>query len=130
MSWKRKKPPQKQQESNMIEHSICKYKPPIVPIVHTYDKYNGLQQWPHIRCMHYIDELKKRGYIPGVHVTTKWGITGLIEPYPPIPTQGLQFYGKSCPDIIKIKIGTYGNCMSYNEDEVRITLPTELEMVC
>jgi hypothetical protein len=128
MSWKRQNKP-KQKESNMIEHSISKYEPINPPVV-VYEKHGGMQHWPQEQCVAYIEALKKRGYTQGTHVKSKWGVDGYIEPYIPVPHNGLSFYGKATPDVIKIKLGNYGNCMSYNEDELTITTPTEWEQLC
>ncbi len=113
----------------MIEHSISKYKPTPVAQTYEHNKHNGLQKWSQLRCECYIKDLLARGFTPGTKIKTKWGIDGVIEAYPTPQIQGMQFYGKTVPDIIKVKVGQYGNCMHYNEEEIT-SLNNQLEFTC
>lgn len=124
MAWRKKCSPKTTKESNMIEHSICKYKPPqptIVSVAYTPPtKHAGLQKWSKQDVEDYIANLEKRGYTPGKFLTTKWQLCGVMLPFNEVPEKGLQFYGKATPDVIRIRSFSGAAQLTYNEDEIVI----------
>ena len=88
----------------MIEHTISKYKLPIV-VAETIPKYSHAwqrQEWNKDRCLQHIEALKMLGFVVGKHVTSKYGLTGIITGYRDIPENGIHFYGATTPDVIRV----------------------------
>jgi len=116
---------------DVIEHSINKYKestPTHYPtIVHQAREslitnaftISTRIRWTKEACEKYIEELRKKGYIEGAALHTKWDINGTLEKFIPIPEDGIEFFHQKYPNIFSIK-RSYGtsNCL-YNEEEAK-----------
>lgn len=122
----------------MIEHSITKYKEPayiapannIIPYtrmpaqsVAANNQPNITHRWDVKQCNDYIEDLKKRGYVVGAQVTTKYGIEGDICGYRNIPPGGLSFFSQRVPDMIQVSRPNFQTMLTYSEFELTSVVP-------
>ena len=116
--------------SKMIEHSITKHvapKPQAAPIIalpsnrYYHHMGNAMNTWVKPRCENYINDLRNRGFKEGAKIVSKWGITGSIEGFKPIPEEGWSFSGTiPCCLIIRREFGVQ-NTIFYSEEELTVT---------
>lgn len=126
--------PQPKPDLIMIEHTISKHKTAVV-VVPTYNTppqdRRPLGQacyvtaskylWTKERCLAYVEEVAKKGYVVGAQVVTKYGNAGVIASIREIPEEGMSFFGDNYPNLFSVHRPMLGNNgIWYNELEVTI----------
>ena len=101
----------------VISHSIKKYPEHSTTSSSTYYTKNV---WTKETAEKYIEELKKKGYIPGVAVQTRWRTPAILGAFKEIPEAGLEFWGMNGPPIFSLISPNISPNIFYTEQEIII----------
>lgn len=117
--------------TDMIEHTITKYvTQPTQHNGNVHHIHTRSQQdlpstkitWPKQKCLQYIKEKQKQGFVIGANVITSYGNEGTISSIRDVPEEGLSFFGIQFPNIFTIYRPLMGdNRIYYNESELKLT---------
>lgn len=129
--WRSKLPITHKETGDMIEHTITKYapiveqKPAVVSYLQNHRPTQHLPstqiKWSKTKCLEYIEEKQKYGFIIGAKVKTSYGNEGTIATIRQVPEDGLSFFGNGFPNIFTVYRPLMGDSgVFYNEAELTL----------